>query len=93
MSDKSRQSESWRSGLPDLYTAAETAAILGISRKLVLDWIEQEALPAIRLGLGQQMLRVRLVDLQWFIKNRFEPSVPPGHGGSLRPETQEGDTE
>ena len=93
MSEQGGKYKSWRARLPNIYTVSDTAAILGVSQKLVLEWIEQEALPAIRLGLGQRALRVRLEDLQWFIKNRFEPSVPPGHGGSLRPEPQEGDEE
>jgi len=48
----------------DFFTVAETAAILGVSRRLVSDWIQQGALPAIRLGPGQCLLRIRRIDLE-----------------------------
>jgi len=51
----------------ELFTVAETASILGVSRKLVSTWIRQGALPAIRLGPGQRLLRIRRADLEAFI--------------------------
>lgn len=51
----------------DLYTIGETAAILGVSRRSVSNWIHEQALPAIRLGPGQRLLRVRSRDLEAFI--------------------------
>ena len=51
----------------ELYTIGETAAILGVSRRSVANWIKQGALTAIRLGPGQRMLRVRVADLEAFI--------------------------
>jgi excisionase family DNA binding protein len=68
----------------DFYTVTETAAILGVSEKLVFTWIKDEVLPAIRLGPGRRLLRVRRVDLEEFVEKDFEPSIPPGNGGSLR---------
>ncbi|HEY77162.1 MAG TPA: helix-turn-helix domain-containing protein [Thermoflexia bacterium] len=68
----------------DLYTVAETAAILGVSQKLVFTWIKQNILPAIRLGPGRRLIRIRRIDLERFIEQDFQPSVPPGQGGSLR---------
>jgi excisionase family DNA binding protein len=50
-----------------LYTVAETAAILSVSKKSVYNWIKQAALPAIRLGPGQRYLRIRQTDLERFI--------------------------
>jgi excisionase family DNA binding protein len=49
------------------FTIAETASILNVSRKLVSNWIHEGALPAIRLGPGQRLLRIRQDDLEAFI--------------------------
>jgi excisionase family DNA binding protein len=68
----------------DFYTVTETAAILGVSEKLVFTWIKDEVLPAIRLGPGRRLIRIRRVDLEAFVEKDFEPSIPPGNGGSLR---------
>ncbi len=51
----------------EMFTVAETAAILGVSRRLVTNWIHTGALPVIRLGPGQRLLRVRRSDLEAFI--------------------------
>jgi len=74
MSDK--QSDATPTTL-EFFTVAETAAILGVSRKLISNWIHQGALPAIRLGPGQRLLRIRRVDLeeivtQWEIQSSPE---------------------
>ena len=82
-----RQAQDTRPTRPDtldFYTVTETAAILGVSEKLVFTWIKDAALPAIRLGPGRRLIRIRRVDLETFVEQDFEPSVPPGHGGSLR---------
>ena len=50
-----------------LLTMAETAAILKVSRKAVATWIHQGALPAVRLGPGKRLIRVRTCDLEDFI--------------------------
>lgn len=68
----------------DFYTVTETAAILGVSAKLIFSWIKDEVLPAVRLGPGQRLIRIRRVDLEAFVEQDFEPSIPPGSGGSLR---------
>ncbi len=52
----------------ELFTIAECAAILNVSRKLISNWIRTGALPAIRLGPGQRLLRVRKQDLEAFIE-------------------------
>jgi excisionase family DNA binding protein len=52
----------------DLYTIGDVAAILHVSRKSVSKWIKMNALPAIRLGPGQRLLRVHSDDLDAFIK-------------------------
>ena len=68
----------------DFYTVTETAAILGVSEKLVFSWVKDEILPAIRLGPGRRLIRIRRIDLEAFVERDFEPSTPPGNGGSLR---------
>ena len=83
----SRQAQDTRPPRPDtldFYTVTETAAILGVSEKLVFSWIKDEVLVAIRLGPGRRLIRVRRVDLEAFVEQDFEPSTPPGNGGSLR---------
>ena len=66
------------------YTVTETAAILGVSEKLVSSWIKDEVLPAVRLRPGRRLIRIRRVDLEAFVEQDFEPSIPPRNGGSLR---------
>jgi len=51
-----------------LFTITETAVILGVSRRLVSNWIQEGALPAIRLGPGQRLVRVNIADLEAFIE-------------------------
>jgi excisionase family DNA binding protein len=51
-----------------LLSIAETAAILDVSRKLISSWIHSGALPAIRLGPGQRLIRIRQKDLEAFIE-------------------------
>lgn len=68
----------------DFYTVTETAAILGVSAKLIFTWIKDEVLPVVRLGPGQRLIRIRRVDLEAFVEQDFESSMPPGSGGSLR---------
>jgi excisionase family DNA binding protein len=50
-----------------LFTITQTAIILGVSRRLVSNWIQEGALPAIRLGPGQRLVRVNIGDLEAFI--------------------------
>ncbi len=70
----------------DLYTLPETAAILGVSHRLVSLWIRAGALPALRLGPGQRLLRIRRGDLEAFVAGQH--SKPPaatsenGEGGN-----------
>ena len=51
----------------ELLTLAETAAILKVSRKAVSTWIHHGALPAVRLGPGKRLIRIRRCDLEEFI--------------------------
>ncbi len=59
----------------DLYTIGETAAILGVSRRSVTNWIRDNSLPAIRLGPGVRLLRIRRTALEAFI-SRGELTPP-----------------
>jgi excisionase family DNA binding protein len=52
----------------DFYTTAEVAAILMVSKRTVLNWIQEGSLPAIRLGASQRLIRVRRQDLEAFIE-------------------------
>ncbi|HPD40585.1 MAG TPA: helix-turn-helix domain-containing protein [Anaerolineae bacterium] len=58
----------------DLYTVAETAAILSVSQKSVFAWIKEGLLPAIRIGPGQKLIRVRRKDLEEFIAQQQFPA-------------------
>lgn len=66
-----------RAGLVNLYTLGEAAAVLGVSRREVWDWVQEEALPIVRLGTGRQMIRIRQADLEAFAAESFEPHKSP----------------
>ena len=51
-----------------LYTISDVAAILHVSRKSVSKWVKMDAIPAIRLGPGQRLLRIHSDDLDAFIQ-------------------------
>jgi excisionase family DNA binding protein len=55
----------------DLYTVAETAAILDVSQKTVFEWIRNGNLAATRLGPGQRLIRIRCADIEDFVKRDF----------------------
>jgi len=55
----------------DLYTVEETAAILNVSQKTVSNWIREGVLPAIRLGPGCRLIRIRRADLENFVATDF----------------------
>jgi excisionase family DNA binding protein len=55
----------------DLYTVAETAAILDVSQKTVFEWIRNGNLAATRLGPGQRLIRIRRTDLEQFVETDF----------------------
>jgi excisionase family DNA binding protein len=50
------------------FSIAEVAAILGVSRKLVRQWIYTGRLPVFRLGPQQRLIRIRKADLEQFIE-------------------------
>ena len=58
-----------------LFTITETAVILGVSRRLVSNWIQEGALAAIRLGPGQRLVRVNIGDLEAFIAQARKKGV------------------
>jgi excisionase family DNA binding protein len=66
----------------DLLTLAETAAILKVSRKAVSTWVHQGALPAVKLGPGKRLVRVRRCDLEDFIA-QGAMNDPGSSGGTL----------
>ncbi len=68
----------------EFYTVAETAAILGVSRRLVTNWIHDGALPVIRLGPGQRLLRIKRSDLESFIgQYGGDFKEPPDKGAAV----------
>ncbi len=69
-----------------LYTIPETAAILGVSTRLVSLWIRAGALPALRLGPGQRLLRIRRGDLEAFVAGQY---AQPGAAGLATAEDAE----
>jgi excisionase family DNA binding protein len=60
-----------RPAILDLYTVAETAAILNVSQKTVFEWIKKGRLNAIRLGPGQRLIRIGRIDLEKFVQTNF----------------------
>ena len=64
----------------ELLTLAETAAILKVSRKAVSTWVHHGALPAVKLGPGKRLIRVRRCDLEDFI-TQGEIDDPGSNGG------------
>ncbi len=63
--------ETWR-----FFSIAEVAYILGVSRRLVSQWINDGVLPAIRLGPGQRLVRVRAEDLNAFLERYRTGEIP-----------------
>jgi excisionase family DNA binding protein len=51
----------------EFYTVAEVGLILNVSQKLVFSWVKNGALPAVRLGPGQRLIRIRRQDLEVFL--------------------------
>ena len=71
MSNYRSSKQTKRNDLPpslQLFSIAEVAYILGISRRLVSKWINEGVLPAVRLGPGQRLVRIRSTDLETFIE-------------------------
>lgn len=67
----------------ELYTVAETAIILNVSKRSVFNWIKQGALSTIRLGPGQRLIRILRTDLEEFINTQeFKPPASGGAHGS-----------
>jgi excisionase family DNA binding protein len=56
---------------PYCYTVAEAAAILGVSKQRISQWIDRETLPAIHLGPEKRAIRIRQTDLEAFVQNEF----------------------
>ncbi|HNT75292.1 MAG TPA: helix-turn-helix domain-containing protein [Anaerolineae bacterium] len=61
----------------DLFTVAECAAILKVSRKLITHWVNVGALPAVRLGPGQRLIRVPKRALEAFIEQGGTAAAQP----------------
>jgi excisionase family DNA binding protein len=69
-----------------MLSVAEVAQIIGVSRKLIQQWIESGLLPAFQLGPQTRVIRVREGDLETFIQRhiRADQSVlmdQPGADG------------
>ncbi len=60
-----------------LLSVAEVAEIIGVSKKLIQQWIDEGLLPAFRLGPQTRVIRVREADLEAFIQShiRAHPSL------------------
>ena len=78
-SNRNKSQKPQRPDSLDLYTVAETAAILNVSKRLVFEWIRENALPVVRLGPGQRLIRIRRSDLEQFIEKDFESSRGSEH--------------
>lgn len=55
----------------EFYTVAEVGLILNVSQKLIFSWVKNGALPAVRLGPGQRLIRIRRQDLEIFLAQGF----------------------
>ena len=54
------------------FSVNEAVIVLGVSRKSVQTWIDSGLLPAYRLGLNEQVVRIRCYDLEQFIKEHSD---------------------
>lgn len=75
----SRWQELKKEHLPDtwrFFSIAEVAYILGVSRRLVSQWISDGVLPAVRLGPGQRLVRIRADDLNAFVEKYRTGEIP-----------------
>ena len=54
-----------------LFTMSEVAIILGVSNRLVNQWITDGNLPVFRLGSDSRIIRIRRVDLDEFIETHI----------------------
>jgi excisionase family DNA binding protein len=59
-----------------LFSVAEVALIIGVSKKLVRQWIEEGRIPAFRVGANSRLLRVRQEDLEKFIDENTQYYPP-----------------
>jgi excisionase family DNA binding protein len=79
----------------DLYTVAETAAILNVSQKTVFEWVRNGDLPAARLGPGGRLIRIRRADLEDFVARGFDEGETAAdrqiQGGDRGPREENGD--
>ena len=55
-----------------LFTAAESAAILNVSLKTLQNWLKEGVLPYTRLGTGGRLIRIRQRDLEEFIDKNYK---------------------
>jgi excisionase family DNA binding protein len=64
------------------YSLAEVGLILGVNKRLVLEWIHDGHLPVFRLGPGHRVMRVRKADLEKFIDAHIQTgaAVPASTG-------------
>jgi excisionase family DNA binding protein len=53
---------------PQFYSLAEVALILGVNKRMVMDWVRQGRLPIFRLGPTHRIIRIRKSDLEQFIE-------------------------
>lgn len=61
---------------PQFYSLAEVALILGVSKRLVMEWTRQGHLPVFRLGPTYRIMRVRKSDLEQFIDTHIQQRQP-----------------
>jgi excisionase family DNA binding protein len=67
---------------PQFYSLAEVALILGVSKRLVMEWTREGRLPVFRLGPTHRVMRVRKSDLEKFIDTHIHSGntiLPTSH--------------
>jgi|SaaInlV_200m_DNA_2_1039689.scaffolds.fasta_scaffold69764_1 excisionase family DNA binding protein len=55
------------------FSVAEVAQIMGVSSKVIHQWIQNGHLPAFRVGTNSRVMRIRHQDLENFIDANTQP--------------------
>ncbi len=53
-----------------LYSVAEVAAIMGVSRRTIKKWLDAGDLPHLRLGEDGRLIRIRSDDVEGFLERK-----------------------
>jgi len=54
------------------YSVEEVAEMLGVSKRLIYEWVNNDILPSKRLGPSGRLIRIRHQDLMQFVDTDFQ---------------------